>query len=281
MPFFYLHFWFKSIKMWNRIAWIIIMYTQKDGLKSNCTKSAAFTLAEVLIVLGIIGIVAQMTIPTLMQSVKEQSTIGSLKKTYSTFSSAYTSALQENGPITQWDIGTGAGSADPAGSIKLLNYFAPYLKIIQKCDTGTGCFSDDTVRYLNGTGWMNFNTYPGAAKAILADGSTIWLYTYGSCNYDLTSSTGLKSCGCLMLDTNGMKKPNQEGMDIFVFEVATTAILPTGMANDTSAGGNFNDNCRDKATTNGAGCAAWVIYNGNMDYLKCNDLSWTGKTTCN
>ena len=24
----------------------------------------------------------------------------------------------------------------------------------------------------------------------------------------------------------------------------------------------------------------WVIYNENRDYLKCNDLSWDGKTKC-
>lgn len=31
---------------------------------------------------------------------------------------------------------------------------------------------------------------------------------------------------------------------------------------------------------NGYGCAAWVIYNENMDYLHCNDLSWDGKKKC-
>ncbi len=28
------------------------------------------------------------------------------------------------------------------------------------------------------------------------------------------------------------------------------------------------------------GCAAWIIYKGNMDYLFCDDLSWDGKTSC-
>lgn len=30
----------------------------------------------------------------------------------------------------------------------------------------------------------------------------------------------------------------------------------------------------------GGGCTAWVIFNENMDYLHCDDLSWNGKTKC-
>ena len=42
----------------------------------------AFTLAEVLITLGIIGVVAAMTIPTLMQKYYEKQTVAKLKETY-------------------------------------------------------------------------------------------------------------------------------------------------------------------------------------------------------
>ena len=48
----------------------------------------------------------------------------------------------------------------------------------------------------------------------------------------------------------------------------------------------FNTHCRDKNAgflsggPNGAGCTAWVIYNENMDYLRCDDLSWDGKHEC-
>ena len=27
-------------------------------------------------------------------------------------------------------------------------------------------------------------------------------------------------------------------------------------------------------------CTAWVLYNENMDYLHCDDLSWNGKHSC-
>ena len=247
------------------------MINETNRLKSNRSNSAAFTLAEVLIVLGIIGIIANMTIPTLMQNVKEQATIGMLKETLATFSSAYISSVQENGPSTQWDIDS---------SVKLFNYFAPYLKMIKKCDTGTGCFADVTFKYLNGSDDRNFDTLGSVSKALLANGSSVYMYSYGNCTtYALNPN--LYSCGALGVDTNGGKGPNTLGIDYFEFEIATTTILPIGIANDLSATGNFNDHCRDKSVADGYGCTGWVIYNGNMDYLKCNDLSWTGKTTCN
>ena len=57
----------------------------------------AFTLAEVLITLGIIGVVAAMTIPTLMQKYYEKQTVAKLKETYSILSQALKSASQEEG----------------------------------------------------------------------------------------------------------------------------------------------------------------------------------------
>src|SRR5574344_2775265 len=60
-------------------------------------KRSAFTLAEVLIVLGIIGIVASMTIPTLMNKVAKQEYIAGLKKFYSTQMNGYAQLLADEG----------------------------------------------------------------------------------------------------------------------------------------------------------------------------------------
>ena len=49
----------------------------------------AFTLAEVLITLGVIGVVAAMTLPSLIQKHNEKVIVTQLKKVYSTFSQAY------------------------------------------------------------------------------------------------------------------------------------------------------------------------------------------------
>lgn len=41
---------------------------------------------------------------------------------------------------------------------------------------------------------------------------------------------------------------------------------------------SFDNECLQK--TSGFGCTAWVIYNSNMDYMHCSDISWDGKTSC-
>ena len=88
--------------------------------------SYAFTLAEVLIVLGIIGIVAELTIPTLMNNVQNQVTVVTVKKAYSTLSQAYTMAVQDNGIPDTWG---GGGTLDlETGANLMINTFATYLK---------------------------------------------------------------------------------------------------------------------------------------------------------
>ena len=65
-------------------------------------KRTAFTLAEVLITLGIIGIVAALTLPTLISRYQEKVFITRLEKTYSILVSAYKLAVEENGSSTAW-----------------------------------------------------------------------------------------------------------------------------------------------------------------------------------
>ena len=64
----------------------------------------AFTLAEVLITLGIIGVVAAMTMPTLIQKQQDVATVSRLEKAYSILSQAVISAQQEYGEIDFWTI---------------------------------------------------------------------------------------------------------------------------------------------------------------------------------
>ncbi|MDR1168777.1 MAG: prepilin-type N-terminal cleavage/methylation domain-containing protein, partial [Heliobacteriaceae bacterium] len=56
-----------------------------------------FTLAEVLITLGIIGIIAALTMPALISDYKEKATVAKLKKVYSIFSQVMLQAQAEHG----------------------------------------------------------------------------------------------------------------------------------------------------------------------------------------
>ena len=59
-----------------------------------------FTLAEVLITLGIIGVVVALTLPALIANHREKETVVRLKKAYSTLSNAYTEVLNDYGDPT-------------------------------------------------------------------------------------------------------------------------------------------------------------------------------------
>lgn len=65
------------------------------------SRKIAFTLAEVLITLGIIGVVAAMTLPSLITNYQEKQRVSQLKKVYSALSQAFVSALQENGTVDE------------------------------------------------------------------------------------------------------------------------------------------------------------------------------------
>ena len=67
-------------------------------------RKLALTLAEVLIVIGIIGVVAAMTIPTLITNYQKQTTVEQLKKTYSEISQIIRRSEVDNGPVESWDF---------------------------------------------------------------------------------------------------------------------------------------------------------------------------------
>ena len=164
-------------------------------------KKTAFTLAEVLITLAIIGVVAAMTIPTLISNYKKKDTSAKLKKFYSMMSQAIQLSEIENGPAEHWQktpmIWKPDGTADHDTNKKLAEqfinkYILPYIKYSKVTDSEKQQ-SDDGVAMLK--------------KIYLNDGTTI----------DVKNSGSIE----LFYDTNGDAKPNTTGKDIFYFNLAT------------------------------------------------------------
>lgn len=241
----------------------------------------AFTLAEVLITLGIIGVVAALTIPALLRQQQVQTTVAILKKQHSVWANAYTLAVQENDTPENWNL---IASSSGPGAANMLNMFAPYIKIVKNCGTAAGCFpSNIDYKYLSGTSAGIYDSDTTLAKAQLADGSLIAISIQDAvCNNSRGALPLNKICASIIVDTNGFKSPNQVGVDTFWFYVSKTAVIPGGAPLETAR--NFNTDCSDKTITTelGWGCSAWVVYNENMDYLKCPGvLSWGGTVKCN
>ncbi len=69
--------------------------------------------------------------------------------------------------------------------------------------------------------------------------------------------------------------PNKWGHDVFALVVVNNKLVPFGSEGMVNT---FDTSCRKNKE--GWGCAAWVVYKGNMEYLHCDDLNWNGKQKC-
>ena len=247
-------------------------------------KKNAFTLAEVLITLGIIGVIAAMTLPTLVQKQQEKVTVSRLKKAYSALSQAYLMISKDYGEPTNWGISLAVtdddGNTNAEGALNVANLFAKYMNVTKNCGVADGCWHSGNTYHLKGTPFLDTNNRADLAKLKLSDGTHV---AFGGLNADCSLNRGetkaLSSvCGWIIVDVNGNDRPNTYGIDIFEFSITKYNIMPYGTQEDTAF--SFNTHCRDKSTALGNGCTAWVIYNENMDYRRCNDLSWDGKKKC-
>lgn len=82
-----------------------------------------FTLAEVLITLGVIGVVAALTMPALISNYRKNVVVERLKKFYTVMNQAVLQATEEYGDWKQWDVSEENSLVD--------NYLKKYLKILK------------------------------------------------------------------------------------------------------------------------------------------------------
>ena len=156
----------------------------------------AFTLAEVLITLGIIGIVAVLTIPSLVTSYRKQETVASLKKFYSRLNQAFILYEAKNNIAIQ-DFNTNLDENE-----FLDEYIAPSFKIIKHCKDREDCYdAENFVKVLDRKTHAYF--YP--KTVVLSDGMFLGIRKMGENTFMFN------------VDINGAKKPNLTGRDVFYF----------------------------------------------------------------
>ncbi len=87
-----------------------------------------FTLAEVLITLGIIGVVAALTMPSLIQHHKKQEVETKLKRFYSTINQAIIQAEADKGSRANWNYTCGDHNGTQYSEQCLTDFYNNYLK---------------------------------------------------------------------------------------------------------------------------------------------------------
>ena len=95
-------------------------------------KKFGFTLAEALIAMAIIGIVAALTIPGLIKSYEQHVTLSKLKTSYSTFANAIKMSEVDNGAASEWEV-LRPDVTQQEFDRWLDKYIMPYLKYSKYC----------------------------------------------------------------------------------------------------------------------------------------------------
>lgn len=197
-------------------------------------KYLAFTLAEVLITLGIIGIIAQMTIPTLMQSTEKQVEVTQLKKFYDVFGQGMKTYMVNQGCNDLQCTGIFQGSrSDGTWDANMVAAMKTVFNVTKSCESYTsGC--GETTRYLDKTPYINgtFDLFYYGATFQSADGFIFMVYDTDATNCGFTTTSSSKyngGCGQVYVDINGFKKPGIWGRDLFMFYIGRDgSIFPNG-----------------------------------------------------
>ena len=187
----------------------------KNTTHIDLLSNRGFTLAEVLITLGIIGIVAAMTIPTLLAKLNNRHTESILKEDYSILQQMMTSA-NDDGAMSS--IVKGNDMEQMENWFK--TYFLPYIKTANVCYDKRGCW-DASAKLLDGSKITTSSVGCGARTISfqLYNGSYVCMDDFGAGS--IFSRFGVKVESGLMdlvfyIDTNGDKNPNMLGKDIFI-----------------------------------------------------------------
>lgn len=181
----------------------------------------AFTLAEVLITLGIIGIVASMTLPALINKTQDKEFKTAFKKHYSAFAQAMQMAYLEDGQTyetVEW--------------LQMPRYFCLIQRQLKVLESGIKCDEVLDSNYTSNQEWpktgkiywheegkwydkkgnpQGLNGGYLALSYLLPDGAIV--------NYNCSRQ--------IFIDVNGYKKPNTIGRDIFFFNIESKQLVPT------------------------------------------------------
>ena len=214
----------------------------------NPCKILAFTMAEILLSLTIIGVVAAITLPSLTGNINERTWNTQRKALYARFSQAIAlmPALNGYGTLTEGDSSTSA--VDTAAETFITSGLAKVLKINNICDnehledcgiplkfttlTGSNAYSS-FPRTLHDFNSMFNSSYINCANSITytysqlntkaaafetANGESILTYYNPNCQSAMNETsmyyTQPKMCANFVYDLNGSKGPNTVGKDI-------------------------------------------------------------------
>ncbi|MBR1681074.1 type II secretion system protein [bacterium] len=218
-----------------------------------------FTLAETLIVMGIIGVVAALTLPNLNSSTGDKEKVAKVKKIYSNINDAMGRAVAIYGPINEW-FKTDTSYATQ--STRFATRLGEFLKVSKTCGlNNSSCFASTVKSFQSGSNYTisSSNIY----SLVLSDGTALAF----NMNKDWSDNY------LIYFDIDGSSKgSNTASKDVFALQINpdTGEVKPYGYAYlDGTNSGMLDSGCFGDGHME---CTAWVVEHGNMDYLKVDDF---------
>ena len=211
---------------------------------SSPLQCRAFTLAEVLITLVIIGVIAALTIPTLINTTQKKEYVAGLKKA--------------NAVISQAILKIGQNKGYPVGDYSFMEYIdltdelMKVVSVAKVCNTFTECAG--THKRLNNSSWTILNN-----RALVTSDGQIFqcAKTSESSVWGISDEDKNNSIIRIMVDVNGQKNPNKMGYDTFLFYIINgKGLIPSG---------NYSTSDCNK-TGNGFMCTARVLKENAINY---------------
>ncbi len=175
----------------------------------------AFTLAEVLITLGIIGVVAALTLPSVVQNYQKRSLEVATQKFYSVMSQAIKQYMADEGvdDLRNTSLacsripGTDEETCDSPEAINSIRNFAiKYLSIVKTCEQ-ENCFASKYVTIADHSEGV-IQSDVASLDFVLADGDVVRMLYFNS-----------DSPINLTVDVNGKKGPNKVGYDLWTMSI--------------------------------------------------------------
>lgn len=231
-------------------------------------KKLGFTLAEVMVALALIGVIASITIPTFVQNNQNKTHAAKLATTISAIENAFTSMIAAEAvqDMTETDFAQAGGGRS----------LDTYLKISNHTDSMTDYYASDNPFIYISTG--NYDSF-GADEIYEIKNGALIMFVDNPTSFGGAAGLGGTidgKIGELTIDINGKQAPNIWGRDAFYFIVGNDGLLyPAGSLNfsiieeeDTANlwdSENSAYSCTD--TDKGLGCTARLIENNyEVDY---------------
>ena len=204
----------------------------KNFINKYFYKKSGFTIPEILIVLVLVGVIASMTMPTLINNYGEHERISKISKVYSIFTNAIENYVIKGEDYTYYVV---ENSTDG-----MKDFYDKFLKnslnVMQEClSNEKDCWSESDTKKMNGDK-VDFGD--STIGFTLIDGTFVKLVNLDKAKFSaLFGVTKEESEGlAVVFDINGVKVPNVVGKDVFamVFTTDDGIIPPFKDADDTT-----------------------------------------------